>query len=53
MIRALHVANVEVIRDEYTIFFEKNKKIYQLGKFVVDGRVILKCTLKFRLKCVE
>jgi hypothetical protein len=42
MRRALQVTNMEVIRDEYTIFFEVNKRIYHLGEFVVDGRVILK-----------
>jgi hypothetical protein len=26
IIRALHVANMEVIRDAYTIFFEINKR---------------------------
>jgi hypothetical protein len=40
MIRALHVTNMEVI------FVEINKRIYYLGEFIVDGRIILKCTLK-------
>jgi hypothetical protein len=38
----------------YTIFFEINKRIYHLGEsVVVDGRIILKHTLKIRLKCVK
>jgi hypothetical protein len=53
MIRALYIGNMEVIRDEDTIFFEINKIVYHLGEFVVDGRIILKCTLKIRLKCVR
>jgi len=53
MIGALHVANLEVNIDEYTISFEINKRIYHLGEFFVDGRIILKCNLKIRLKFVE
>jgi hypothetical protein len=45
MIRALHVVNLEVIRDEHIIFFEINRRIYHLGESVVDWRVILKRTL--------
>jgi len=43
MIRAFHVANLEVIIDEYAIFFfEIDKRVYHLGEFVVNGRIIFK-----------
>jgi hypothetical protein len=53
MVRALYIENMEVIRDEDTIFFEINRIIYNLREFVVYRKIILKCTLKIRLKCVR